>query len=75
MKTFASAIAAVAITLSAGSAFAAVDTGLDLDDIAVAPVAQTAEQDAADAIQVAYVCDYVILWDAWGNYYYEYVCY
>jgi len=71
MKTIASTIAAGAIALSAGSSFAAVDNALDLD----ATVARTAEQAADETVQVAYGCDYVIVWDAYGNYYYEYVCY
>lgn len=28
-----------------------------------------------ESVDLAYFCEYVIVWDAWGNAYYEYICY
>ena len=70
MSKFTSAIAVAAFTLGAAfasPAFAATGTGQITDTEAAAP--------AGDIIELAYGCDYVIVWDAYGNYYYEYVCY
>ena len=71
MTKIATLFAASALSLSAlaaGPALAAAPA--DLDPTLGATVAPTEQ-----SLEVAYVCDYVVLWDAWGNYYYEYVCY
>ena len=70
MTSFASLIAAATLSLSAlaaGPALAAAPADLDLTaEPVVAPT---------ESVEVAYYCDYILLWDAYGNYYYEYVCY
>jgi hypothetical protein len=34
-----------------------------------------AETVASEQIDLAYLCEYVIVFDVWGNAYYEYLCY
>jgi len=72
MTNIATLFAAATLSLSALAASPALAAApADLDptaDVVVAPADAT-------TVDVAYYCDYVIVWDAWGNYYYEYVCY
>jgi hypothetical protein len=71
MTNIASLIAAATLSLSAiaaGSALAATPTELD-------PTVATIAAPAGESVDLAYFCEYVIVWDAWGNTYYEYICY
>lgn len=69
MTNFATMIAAAIFTFGAMPTVPA--------DAAPAPMLEPALEGVAadEAPQVAYLCEYVILWDAWGNAYFEYVCY
>ena len=66
MIAFATKLAA-ALALSSGIAAAAV----------AAPVAELSidETIASEPVELAVYCEYVIVWDVWGNAYYEYYCY
>ena len=55
-------------TVVAGPALAS--TPADLE-----PTVATVAAPADDSVDLAYLCEYVIVWDAWGNAYYEYICY
>ncbi len=66
MNKIAAIAAALTFTAAAtGSAFA--DTATDLVEELSAPTTESASKN--------YICEYVIVYDAWGNYYYETVCY
>jgi hypothetical protein len=67
MTNFATMIAAAIFTFGAMPTAPA--------DAAPAPMLDSVAPAAEQAAQVAYLCEYVILWDAWGNAYFEYVCY
>ncbi|MGF1624714.1 MAG: hypothetical protein ACFCVH_07510 [Alphaproteobacteria bacterium] len=68
MFEIASKLAAALVVSAAlvSPAVASIDTILE-----PAVVATPADQ----GIDLAYYCEYIIVWDAWGNAYYEYLCY
>jgi hypothetical protein len=54
----------------------AVTAGLAAPVLA-APVTEIVQDEtvAAEQVDLAYLCEYVIVFDVWGNAYYEYICY
>jgi len=71
MTTIASLIAAATLSLGALTAGPALaSTAIDLE-----PTVATVDAPAGESVDLAYFCEYVIVWDAWGNAYYEYICY
>ena len=68
MFTFAAKFAAALSVTAALSAQAFAAPTVVVEDQTIATV-------AGETIEVAVYCEYVILWDAWGNAYYEYYCY
>ena len=66
MIAFAAKLAA-ALAVTAGIASTAI----------AAPSTHFAEEPAVavEQVELAVYCEYVIVWDVWGNAYYEYYCY